>query len=156
VTFPVPGIAYLYNPSDDLRMVIGVPITSIEYKPLEKLTLEAQYFPVRRIRTRATYEMFRPLRLFVGYDWDYEHYYLVDREKRDDQLYYYEMRLLGGIRFDLRYVGFQVRGGYAFERFFYEGEEFSDRDFNRIDVGSGPFVMAGISFRFGNPEAMQR
>lgn len=90
--FPIPGIAYVYTPSDELKAVIGVPFSSIEYEPTEKLKLEAQYFPVREVRTRVTYALFRPLRLFAGFDWINDHYFLKDRPDEDDQLYYYEKR----------------------------------------------------------------
>jgi len=148
VNIPFPGIAYLYHPSKRFNAVIGVPVSAVEYKPVEKLTLEAQYFPLRHVRSRITYEMFRPLRFFGGFDWDNERYYPVDRDKAKDQLFYYEKRLMGGVRFDLRHIGFQVRGGYAFDRFFFVGDSFSDRDQDRIDVGSGPFVNGGVMVRF--------
>jgi hypothetical protein len=45
---------YQYAPSENLRMVIGVPSSSVEYGPFEKLTLEASYFPLRKLRARAT------------------------------------------------------------------------------------------------------
>jgi hypothetical protein len=145
---PIAGIAYQYVHSDRLKAVIGVPFTTVEYEPLERLTLEAQYFPTRRIRTRATYELFRPLRLFAGFDWDNDHYFRADREDDDDRLYYYEKRALAGARFDLRHVGVQVRGGYAFDRFYFEGEDYPDRRKNRIDVAAGPFVAVGLAVRF--------
>jgi len=145
---PVPGIAYQYVYSDRLKAVIGVPFTTVEYEPVEKLTLEAQYYPIRRIRTRATYVMFRPLRLFAGFDWDNDHYFRADREDDDDRLFYYEKRALAGMRFDLRHVGIQVRGGYAFDRFYFEGEDYSDRRKNRIDAADGPFAAIGLAVRF--------
>jgi hypothetical protein len=145
---PVPGIAYVYVPSERFRAVIGVPFTSVEVRPLEKLILEAQYFPVRRVRARATYVLFRPLRLYVGFDWDNDHYFRADRPDKDDRLFYYEKRVTGGVRLDLRHVGFQVLGGYAFDRFYFEGEDYSDRHHNRLDIGSGPFVAAGVAVRF--------
>lgn len=145
---PIPGIAYVYAPSDRFKAVIGVPFTSIEFRPLDALTLEAQYFPLRRVRARATYQLFRPLRLFVGFDWDNDHYFRADRRDEDDQLFYYEKRLSAGVRFDLRHVGFRLSGGYAFDRFYFEGESYSDRDHNRIDVDAGPFVVAQVNIRF--------
>lgn len=145
---PVPGIAYLYAPSDRFRTVIGVPFTSIEVRPLDALTLEAQYFPLRRVRARATYQLFRPLRLFTGFDWDNDGYFRADRQDKEDQLFYYEKRLTAGVRFDLRHVGFRLSGGYAFDRFYFEGDEYSDRRHNRIDVDAGPFVAAQLSVRF--------
>ncbi len=145
---PIPGIAYLWSPSDRFKAVIGIPFTSVEYKPIDDVTLEAQYFPLRRVRARATYRPFQPLRLYVGFDWDNDHYLLADRKDRDDALQYYEKRVSGGVRFDLRHVGFQVVGGYAFDRFYFTGDSYSDRHFNRLDIHPGPFVTGQVSLRF--------
>jgi hypothetical protein len=145
---PVPGVAYLYWPSDTLRAVIGFPFTSVEYKPLKALTVEASYFPIRTVRARATYVIFAPLRVFLGFDSDHDNYYLADRGDKDDQLFYYEKRVTGGMRFDLRHVGVEVTGGYVFDRYYFEGERYSERNENRFDVGDGTFVSGRISFRW--------
>lgn len=145
---PVPGIAYLYEPSDSFNVVVGVPFTSIEVRPLDALTLEAQYFPLRKVRARATYQLLRPLRLYAGFDWDNDHWFRAGRGDKDDRLFYYEKRLTAGARFDLRHVGLRLSGGYAFDRFYFEGENYSDRHNNRIDVDAGPFVAAQLSVRF--------
>jgi hypothetical protein len=145
---PIPGIAYLYAPSDRFKAVIGFPIMSVEYKPFEPLTLEAAYFPVRTVRARATYAIFRPLRVFVGFDADHDSYYLADRGDKDDQLFYYEKRITAGMRFDLRHVGIEVTGGYVFDRFYFEGERYSERNENRFNVDDGTFVAARLSFRW--------
>jgi hypothetical protein len=145
---PIPGIAYLWVPSDAFKAVIGFPFMSVEYKPFERLTLEAAYFPVRTARARATFVVFRPLRVFVGFDADHDSYFLADRGDKDDQLFYYEKRITGGMRFDLRHVGIEVTGGYVFDRFYFEGERYSERNENRFNVDDGTFVAARLSFRW--------
>jgi hypothetical protein len=145
---PIPGVAYLYWPSDTFKAVIGVPFTSVEYKPFRPLTLEASYFPVRTIRTRATYVIFAPLRVFLGFDADHDSYYLADRGDKDDQLFYYEKRVIGGMRFDLRHVGIELTGGYVFDRFYFEGERYAERNENRFRVHDGTFVAGRLSFRW--------
>ncbi len=145
---PIPGLAYLYSPSDKFKAVIGFPFTSVEYKPIEQVTLEASYFPVRTFRARATWAIFRPLRVFLGFDADHDAYYLADRGDKDDRLFYYEKRATGGIRFDLRHVGIELTGGYVFDRFYFEGERYSERNENRFNVGDGTFVSARLSFRW--------
>ncbi len=145
---PVPGIAYMWAPSNRVRTVIGFPFSMVEVKPFESLTLDAEYIPLQTVRARATWEIFRPLRAYVGFNWDHDHYYRADRDDRDDQIFYYEKRLIGGVRFDFRHVGFEVSGGYAFDRFYFEGERYKDRHDNRIDVGAGPFVVGKVSLRF--------
>jgi hypothetical protein len=145
---PVPGLAYQYVPSDRFNAVVGAPFSSVEYKPLDPLTLEAQYFPLRRLRARATYALFRPLRLFGGFDIDNDRWFLADRVFHKERLFYYEKRATAGVRFDLRHVGFQLRGGYAFDRYYFQGDDYSDRRHDRINVGAGPFAVAGMSIRF--------
>ena len=145
---PIPGIAYFWAPSDRFSAVIGFPFTSLEYKPFDALTLEASYFPVRTVRARAMYAIFRPLRVFIGFDADHDSYYLANRSDKDDQLFYYEKRVSGGLRFDLRHVGIEVTGGYAFDRFYFEGERYSDRNDNRFNVGDGTFVAVRLSTRW--------
>lgn len=145
---PIPGVAYQWVPSDTFNAIIGVPFTAIEWKPMEALTFEASYFPVRNVRTRATWRIFRPLRAYVGFDWDSERYMLADRTDDDKRLYYYEKRVIGGARFDLKHVGVEVYGGYLFDRFYFLGESYSDRRKDRFDVEAGPFVGVRIGVRW--------
>jgi hypothetical protein len=57
-TLPVPGIAYAWNPSDKFQALIGFPFSMIRYKPIETVTLDAEYYPFWTARTRATWEIF--------------------------------------------------------------------------------------------------
>jgi hypothetical protein len=144
---PIPGIAYGWNPSDKFQALIGFPFSMIRYKPFENLTLDAEYYPFWTVRTRATWEIFRPLarmRIPVGQR------PLLPRRRGDpdDKIFYREMRVYAGIRFDLRYVGVEVTGGYAFDRFYFEGEGYSDRFSNRIDIGAAPFIVGKLNLRF--------
>jgi hypothetical protein len=145
---PLPGLAYVYSPSDRFTAVIGLPFASVEAKPLDKLTLQVTYTALRKVRARATYEVFRPLRVYAGFDWDHDMYLRADRRDTDDRLFYYEKRWTGGARFDLRHVGVDVSGGYAFDRFFFEGDSYGDRHRNRFDVHAGPFVVGRLNLRF--------
>jgi len=145
---PVPGIDYVYSPSERFTLVVGFPFTSVEWKPFERLTLQATYVPVRTVKAKATYEVFRPLRVYASFDWDDDWYLRADRERTSHRLFYYEKRLMGGIRFDLKHVGFEVSGGYAFDRFYFEGYSYSHRNENRIDIHDGPFVIGKVGVRF--------
>lgn len=145
---PIPGVAYAWVPSDKLRVVVGFPFSMIEFKPVEKLTFDAEYYPFWTVRTRATWEIFRPLRAYVGWQWDSDHYYRSDRLEKPDKLFYREMRAYAGVRFDLRHIGFEVTGGYAFNRFWFEGEGYSDRNDNRIDLGDSWLIVGKVNLRF--------
>ncbi|MET0849932.1 MAG: hypothetical protein ABW020_02285 [Candidatus Rokuibacteriota bacterium] len=148
VNVPIPGIGYLYSPSDRLNILIGMPFTSIQWKPIDTLSLDFSYVMLREIHARATYQVFRPLRVYVGFDWDNFSYLRAGRGDEQDRFFYYEKRAYAGVRFDLRYVGFEVRGGWAFDRFYFEGEGYGDRTENRVIIGDGPFVMGRVAVRF--------
>ncbi len=145
---PVPGVAYVYAPSDRLQAIIGVPFSSVEVRPLEKITLQLTYIPIRRVRARAIYQLFRTVRVHAGFDWDNDLYLRAGRRDEDDQLFYYEKRLTLGARFDLRHFGIEAAGGYAFDRFYFEGVSYSDRRHNRLDIADGPFVTLRAGVRF--------
>jgi len=46
------------------------------------------------------------------------------------------------------HLGFELSGGYAFDRFYFEGGGYSNHNENRIDIHGGPFVVGRIMLRF--------
>ena len=46
------------------------------------------------------------------------------------------------------YVRFQALGGWAFDRFFFEGDRYEDRGFNRLEIADGPFLRIQLGVRF--------
>lgn len=146
---PLPGLGYSYRPSEQFTAVIATGFASVQYRPTEKLTLMASYALVRTVDVRITYQIFRPLRLWAGFDWTSERYLRADRRDTDDRLFYYEKRVRVGATIGLaRQFFIDVAGGYTFDRFYFEGEGYGDRHDNRIDVGDGPFGAVRIGVRF--------
>ncbi len=146
---PIPGFGYSYEPSDQFKAVITTGLLSLTYQPVDGLTLSASYIAVRTVDVRLTYQVFRPVRVWVGFDWTNERYLRAERADPDDRLFYYEKRIRAGAIIGLArqaYVDLTV--GYSFDRLYFEGEDYGDRDRNRIDVGSGPFASARIGVRF--------
>jgi hypothetical protein len=62
LAFPVPGVAFLYQPSDQLRVNIGLPF-QIYYRPLEDLTFDFSYMMLRTVHARAAYWVIPALRI---------------------------------------------------------------------------------------------
>jgi hypothetical protein len=146
---PIPGFGYSYRPSDQFSAVVTTGVLSLEYRPIETLTLTASYVAVRTVDIRLTYQVFRPVRLWIGFDWTNERYLLAGRANPDDRLFYYEKRIRVGAIIGLaRQLFIDADVGYSFDRFYFEGEGYSDRDRNRIDVGDGPFVQVRVGARF--------
>jgi hypothetical protein len=146
---PLPGIAYWYEPSNRYRILIGFPFASIEYKPYKDVSMEFSYFPIRSVRARVSYRLLRPLLVYGGFDWRNEGYFLANRHDRWDRLFYYEKRLYAGVRWDfLKQAFLDLSSGYAFDRFYFEGSDYEDRDHNRVNVENGPYVSIQAGFRF--------
>ena len=138
---PMPGIAYVHEPSEDLSLLIGIPFTDLKYKPAPRWTLWASYIIPRGVHAKASYEFSDDLTIYGGFDWDSDVWFRHDRMDNDDRLFYYQKKLSGGVRWDITedlYLDFSA--GYNFDRFFFEGEDYDDRSFNRINVGDGPFL----------------
>ena len=131
--------------------IVTTGFVSLQYKPVETLTLTASYVAVRTVDVRLTYQLFRPVRVWVGFDWTNERYLRADRPDPDDRLFYYEKRIRAGAIIGLArepQLFLDIAGGYSFDRFYFEGESYSDRDDNRVDVESGPFAAIRLGARF--------
>ena len=116
---------------------------------METLTLSASYIAVRTVDVRLTYQVFRPIRVWVGFDWTNERYLRAGRADPDDRLFYYEKRIRAGAIIGLaRQLFVDLTVGYSFDRFYFEGESYGDNDQNRIDVGDGPFAAFRVGARF--------
>ncbi|MBX9678015.1 MAG: hypothetical protein K2X38_04565 [Gemmataceae bacterium] len=140
VNYPLPSIAYLYRPSENFHASIGLPFT-VMWKPEERLTLDFSYVPIRTVRAQVQYMIALPLRAYAAYEWDNESYFLANRASYFDKLQYYEMRLSAGTRLFLSaHFGFDLQAGYAFDRYYFQGRDYSDRRQDRIDVGAGPYL----------------
>lgn len=136
--FPLPGFVLAYEPDRSVSALLGVPFSSFRWTPVEGLELSASYIVVRTVRAQVSYRLFSPLRLFAGFDWDSQRFFRCDRVNEDDRLSYYEKRLGGGLRWDPTPNLFaEASGGYAFDRLWFEGEKYSDRANNRLDIDDG-------------------
>jgi hypothetical protein len=145
---PIPGVAFLWQPSEYFRMNVGLPF-QIMYRPLDDLTFDFSYMLLTSVHARATYRVCPQVRVYAGYDWNNESYLPADRLNEEDRLFYYDQRLTAGLQYILsRCATLDFSGGYTFDRFYFEGRSFSDRNHNRIDVGDGPFLSADFRVRW--------
>ena len=146
---PLPGVGYWYEPNDQARLVVGIPFAFLNLRPVKEVSFSFSYFIVRSVRARVTYRPLGFLRLYGNFEWRNESYYRAERQDDKDRLFYYEKALSAGVRVSVhRQVSLDLSGGYAFDRFYFEGRDYEDRDQNRVSIGNGPFVAlrAGVNF----------
>jgi hypothetical protein len=146
--FPVPGVAYVWQPSDCFRANIGLPFM-LWYRPIDDLTLDLSYMLLRNVHARVTYRLCPLVSLHTGYDWSNESYFLVDRPDVNDRFFSYDQRLTAGALFHLsRAVSLDFSAGFVFDRYYYEGHSSTSGEFNRINIGNGPFGAFDLRVRW--------
>ncbi len=151
---PLPGVAYRHVMSPGNFMMVGIPFCVLRAEPVKDVFwVEASYFLVTQVHAQANWNVGRlasgPVTLFGNFDWRRDGYYRQDRHDDDHRLFYYEKQIGGGVRWDLSDAMFlEVLGGFSFDRFFFEGEDYGDRDENRIDLQAVPYLgfQAGLLF----------
>jgi hypothetical protein len=145
---PLPGFGYYWQPSEEFRTLVGLPVAWARWEPIERLTLEGRYLIPRSISARVGYRVVDAVQLYAGFDWDNERFLRSDRDDDDDRLFYYEKRVAGGVRWDItKAVWLDCSAGFAFDRFFFEGEDYGDRHDHRVDIADGPLLMLQVGAR---------
>lgn len=148
IPFPIPGVAYQWRPSQEWNINLGIPF-SISYKPSDCWSFDFNWMPVRTFRLQSGYQLTDSLQLFARWQWTNESWFLSDREDDRERLFYYEMSVMGGLRYQLYDRIFAEFGaGYAFNRYFFNGRNFDDRDNDRIGLAPGLMIQTGINMRF--------
>ena len=146
---PLPAAGYWYEPSDQYRLVIGIPFAFLEARPIPDFSFSLAYFPITTVLARASYRPYRGFQVYGGFEWGNESYVRYDRREEKDRLTYNQKRALVGFRaFPLKWLSLDFSAGYAFDRFYYEGQGYSDRHQNRLDISNGYFgsIRAGVQF----------
>ncbi|HLJ96047.1 MAG TPA: hypothetical protein VKU02_22925 [Gemmataceae bacterium] len=144
--YPIPGVAYLWQPSENFRANIGLPF-QVMWRPIEDLTFDVSYMLLTTFHARATYRLCHPIRIYVAYATENEAYLLADRVSSNDRFFNVDQRLTAGIQYVLGpRASIDLASGYIFDHHFFEGKNItSGTNFNRLDVGDEPYV--SLQFR---------
>lgn len=145
VNFPLPILSYAWNPSEQLKVNIGLPL-SVFWQPTDDWTLNLSYMPLYNINARLTYRAAPRVQVYGGYEYLNESYFLAGRANTQDRFFALEQRLVAGVRWEVGRSGsIDLTGGYSFGRHYGEGESQWGSLRDRVDVNPGPFL--GVNFR---------
>jgi hypothetical protein len=148
LAFPVPGVAFSYNPSPQFHANIGLPL-SVTWRPTEQWQFQASYMLIRTIHLKAIYRFTDRFNAFAAYDWSNEAYTLLDRPEETDRFFMYDQRLSIGLQALLaRNCTASVSSGYVFDRFSFEGKSSTSTGVDRVDIGNGPFASLNLAVRY--------
>ena len=145
---PLPGVAY-YIQREKLNAVLGLPASMLHWEPVEDWAIDLSYMLFQKAFAELSWRPIERLVLFGQFRWDNDSWFRAGRADDDDRLFFYEKRAAAGLRYyHTRRLVFELSGGWAFDRFFFEGEDYDDRDQNRIDLSDGPFAAGSVRVRF--------
>ena len=129
--YPLPGIAYVWRPSDRFEAKIGLP-PAVEWRPTDDWTFTANYFPLVNFNATARRWLADSLSLIAFYRSDTEIYFLADRRQDDQRFFVFDQRAAVGLEQTLgRGFALEATASYIFDRKLFQGTSFSS---NRTDV----------------------
>lgn len=148
--YPLPIAAYYWRPSPDLEVTMGFPVF-VRWQMTPTVNFEGLYIPLRTVSARFTWGPcdLPDTRFYAAFNWANESFFLADRPDPGLRLYGFEKRLTGGMQINLPYqLRLDLSAGYVFDRFYFQGKQYSDRNNDRIDVGSGFFAAFQLRLQF--------
>jgi hypothetical protein len=148
ISFPLPGVAFSWVPSDQFRANIGLPFQMV-WRPADDWTLDFSYMLLTSVHSHVTYHCWGPIHLYAGYDWENDAYLPVDRPDIKDRLYIYDMRLSAGVQARVgSHWSFDFSSGYVFDRFYALGKSSALNTSDRITIDPGPFLALNCRLRW--------
>ena len=146
--YAFPGVGY-HVEDGRLEALLGLPVIWAKVKPVESVAIQGFAMP-SRVMADVTWTVLDGVALFATYDWEWQGYIRHDRRDEEDQLFYVEQRLWGGLEWDItENVKFVAAAGYGFDRRFFEADNFfwgSQR--NRMSVGDGAMAYVRLRMKY--------
>jgi hypothetical protein len=151
---PLPGFAYIKRIRENLTMTVGLPVTSIEWEPMENLRLSANYVLLDNFGARAGYEFTKGWEVFGALSQRTDTFFFDEQRYGDDRLIFQQRQAELGITYRSgkggvgeREVEFTAAVGYTFSRELSVG--FDSANSRLIaDVSDEPYVRLGLTVRY--------
>ena len=125
---PIPYILYQEQMNESLALGLGLPISSVLWRPVESVTVELRYIVPVTVGAKVQWEFAEGLSLFTEYKSTNDAFYVHHTDNR--RLFYELDRVAGGIRWVTKWVDLSLAVGYAFDQEFSLGWDV--RDTNKI------------------------
>ena len=147
IQIPIPVVSYLWWPTEGFHMSIGLPL-QVTYSPCRDLTFDLFYMLIHNIHSQVTYRLNGKWNIYTSYDWTNQTWYLSDREDDEEHLHNYSQNLNLGVQSKLiEHLYLDLSAGYIFDRFYFTGKDYSDKNHDRIDIDNGFSLSLKIGIR---------
>ena len=144
---PLPGFGYSHRFDPRLQMVIGVPFSSLSWKPIDPVDIELSYEILTDLRSDISYQFVKHWKAYGLWDYRRDAYH-VSELPSDRRLLFVQYRVEAGIRFQPKeQISAGIGLGYAFDTHFRSGWDFQDTHLV-ADASDVPYVRAEVIVRF--------
>ena len=138
--FPIPGVAYVWCPSDRFTANLGVPF-SLRYQPTEAWTFSADYRPLTAVNLQASRSLGAEWNLYARYEVVNETYWLAERANSQDRLYLFDQRVAFGLDRRLPVgLSLDLSAAYVFDRRIFQAESFSGSRSDVLNISPGAAI----------------
>lgn len=143
----LPGVGYSHRFDPKLSTVLGIPFSSVDWKPIDKLELTAEYDLLADFKTSAAYEIGAGWSLFARYDYIRAAFETPGLGK-DRRLLFYDRRAEAGVKFSPNQnMNFIVAAGFGWDGSYRRGWDYR-RDQLVADFSDEPYLHADFELRF--------
>lgn len=144
---PLPGISYTTFVSPSLRYSVGVPFSTLFWKPAERWTIDITYVLPIGGRADISYDISEQWSAFISYNASTRGYHL-DGDEDDNRIFFEQNRAEAGVR--LRQdpgLVWTASVGWAFGQEFTTGFDTIDDESLR-ELDDAAFLRVGLNFNF--------
>jgi hypothetical protein len=144
---PLPGFGWSHKIDPSLSMVIGVPVTSITWRPYDRLRIFADYILLTDFDIDVGYE-FIPKWTAFGAVETRDDAFKIESIPGNGRLIYEQRRIEAGLRWQPNpHLIFSLAGGYGFDTNFRSG--FDVRSTNAVlHASPEPYFRVGLDMKF--------
>lgn len=148
-SIPLPGFFYVKEMSREKTFVIGFPFLFIVRPLSEKWTFRYLGILPWSHRVKLLYTNWKFIKPYMGFEQSPQTYFRHDRDSRYDRFFWFERRALLGIESGLsRAMKFDLAGGYAFDRQFFEARNFSQSKDFLVNLENSFFIGLNVRYNF--------
>jgi hypothetical protein len=141
--YPLPGVAYVWRPSEQFEAKIGLP-PAVDYRPNEEWQFTATYMPLTNFDARVRRTISEDFSLLAYYRINNDTYFLADRLEDDQRFYVFDQRAAVGLeRALLKGFTLELTAAYLFDRELFQGTSFTDGRTDEVEFDPG----LGLSFQ---------
>ena len=144
---PLPAVAYRVQHSETLVYQIGLPVSTLYWRPYDPLVINATFAPPYNINLQVFFFVSREWRLFAAFKNEFNAFH-VDGSYENDRLFFQQRRAEGGIKWvPCNHIDFEVAGGFAFDQEFSTGYHALDTN-DEFEVDDTPYIRAAVKVKF--------